>query len=88
MVACFLSASVLFFQAAERLKKKKKKKKLTISEEEGKSGVRRVPSFFFLIFIYFILSLAVSGLSCGLRDLLLQWAGFSLVVMCGVSLSS
>ena len=52
--------------------------------------------YYLYLFIYlFILFLAVLGLSCGMqdlccgtRDLLLQCAGFSLVVACGFSLSS
>ena len=40
------------------------------------------------LFIYYLfyLFLAVLGLSCGMRDLLLQCVGFSLVVVYGFSL--
>ena len=42
--------------------------------------------FSFLKIYLFYLLLAVLGLSCGMQDLSLPCAGFSLVVVCGFSL--
>ena len=44
-------------------------------------------SLFFFFFFYIFIYLAVSGLCCGRRALLLRHAGFSLVVACGFFLS-